>query len=268
MSLGPVIRVYRQRFAYRFGLPLACLGLMAFAIAMVAAIHYMPEQFDAEYRDKSMLIMFAAPIVCAVLLVTWRRQRGTAVRVHEHGIAVEQAGRVDEARWDDIVEVWRSVFAGPFPAGNDAKPGYQLHTVQGTRLALPKTLEKLAALGGEIERRVAQRLLPLAQAHLAAGGELPLGAYALSRAGIAFRSTSMLNAMMGNLSADQLTTREQVPWQDITDITHDAQWIRLRRPGAKLDVYVGYNAVPNVPVVAHLIDECRRFQNARVTLSQ
>ena len=268
MSLGAVVRVHRQRFAYRFGLPLACLGIMAVASALVAAIHYMPEQFDAEYRDKAMLIMFAAPIVCALLLATWRRQRGSVVRVHEHGIAVQHAGRVDEARWDDIVEVWRSVFTGPFPAGNDAKPGYQLHTAQGKRLALPKTLEKLKDLGGEIERIVAMRQLPIAQAALAAGGEVPLGAYSISRAGIAFRSTSMLNAMLGNVSADQLTACEQVPWQDITDVAHEAQWIRLRRPGAKFDIYVGYNGVPNVPIVAQLIEECRRFQGARVTLNQ
>lgn len=268
MSLGAVVRVHRQRFAYRFGLPLACIGIMAVASALVAAIHYMPEQFDAEYRDKSMLIMFAAPIVCAILLATWRRQRATLVRVHEHGIAVEHAGRVDEARWDDLVEVWRSVFAGPFPAGNDAKPGYQLHTAQGKRIALPKTLERLLHLGSEIERIVAQRQLPIAQAALAAGGEVPLGAYSISRAGIAFRSTSLLNAMLGNVSADQLTSREQVPWQDITDVAHEAQWIRLRRPGAKFDIYVAYNGVPNVPIVAQLIEDCRRFQGARVTLSQ
>ena len=267
MSLGALVRVHRQRFAYRFGLPLACIGIMTVASTLVAAIHYMPEQFDAEYRDKSMLIMFAAPIVCAVLLATWRRQRATIVRVHEHGIAIEHAGRVDEVRWDHIVEVWRSVFAGPFPAGTDAKPGYQLHTAQGKRLALPKTLEKLNALGAEIERIVAQRQLPLAQAALAAGGEVPLGAYSISRAAISFRTTSMLNAIMGNLSADQLTARERVAWQDITDVVHDAHWIRLRRSGAN-DVYVGYNAVPNVPIVVRLIEECRRFQGARVTLNQ
>lgn len=266
MSLGAVVRVHRQRFAYRFGIPLACIGIMAVAISLVAAIYYMPEQFDTEYRDKSMLIMFAAPIVCAVLLATWRRQRATVVRIHEQGLAIVHAGRVDEARWDDLVEVWRSVFIGPFPAGSDAKPGYQLHTAQGQRIALPKTLEKLATLGSQLERTVAERQLPIARATLASGGEIPLGAYSISRAGIAFRTTSTLNAMMGNVSADQLTAREQVPWQDITDVVHDAQWIRLRRRGA--DVYVGYNAVPNVPVVAQLIDECRRFQDAHVTMTR
>jgi hypothetical protein len=203
-----------------------------------------------------------------VLLATWRRQRGSLVRVHEHGIAVEHAGRIDEARWDDIVEVWRSVFAGPFPAGTDAKPGYQLHTAQGKRLVLPKTLEKLADLGDQIERTVAKRQLPIAQATLAAGGEVPLGAYTISRAAMAFRSTSMLSAMMGNVSADQLTAHERVPWQDIADVIYEAQWIRLRRPGARFDIYVGYNAVPNVPIVGLLIEECRRFQEARVTLNQ
>jgi len=268
MSLGALVRVHRQRFLYRFGLPVACVGIVAFAAALVLAIHYMPEQFDQETRDKSMLIVFGAPIVCVVLLVTWRKQRGAHVRVHEQGIAIVTGPHVDEVRWDEITEVWRSLFDGPFPAGNDAKPGYQLHTSGGKRLALPKNLEKLAELGGEIERIVAQRQLPLALAALAAGGEVPLGAYAISRAGIAFRSTSMLNAMLGNTSADQLKARESVPWQEITEVKNEAHWIRLRRPGAKLDVYVGYNAVPNLPVVAQLIEECRRFQNQRVTLNR
>lgn len=260
MDLGPLVRRHRQRFAYRFGLPLACVGIMAVASALIAAIHYMPEQFDAEYRGKANLLMVIAPIVCAVLLATWRRSRAIVVDFHQHGVAVVRGDQVEAVRWSELTEVWRSVFTGPFPAGDDAKPGLQLTTADGRRIVIPKTVERLGALGAALEHEVTQRLLPAARATIAAGGEVPLGPYAISRAGISFRSAPILRAMTGKVSADELNRREQVAWQDITKVTRDNHWIRLVRPGARFDIYVAFNAIPNVPIVMRLIEDAKHVQ--------
>lgn len=255
MDLGPLLRVHRQRFAYRFGLPLACVGIMALAGALVAAIHYLPEQFDAEYRDKAHLILWIAPIVCAVLLAAWVKSRKLVVELHAHGVAIVRGDVTEAVRWDEITDVYRAVFTGPFPAGDDCKPGLQLITARGQRIAIPKTIERRSALGDAIEHEVTQRLLPQARATIAAGGEIPFGAYALSRAGISFRSAPILRAMTGSVSADQLDRHEHVPWQAISKVRRETHWIRLVRPGARFDVYVAFNAIPNVPIAIRLIED-------------
>jgi len=257
--MGPVLGVHRQKFGYRYGIPLACVGLMAFAGLLVAAIHYMPEQFDAEYQNKAYLIMVAAPIVCAVLLAKWRKTRGTVVRLHEQGFELDHGGRTEAARFDQITEVWRSHFDGPFPAGGDAKPGYQITTEAGARIRIPKTIAGMDTLGAKLEDEVARRHLPAARAAIAAGQTIPLGAYSFTRDAISFRTTSTLQAIAGNLSADQLTKTETVPWSALTDVRLDTHWVRLKRPGGT-DVYVAFNAIPNVPIVMRLIEDAKHVR--------
>ncbi len=258
--MGPVVRVHRQRFAYRYGIPLACVGLMAFASLLVAAIHYMPEQFDTEYQNKAYLIMVAAPIVCAVLLATWRKTRTTVVRLHEQGFELDHGGRTEAARFDQILEVYRSHFEGPFPAGNDAKPGYQIVTEAGARIRIPKTIAHLTQLGATIEDEVARRHLPDARAALAAGQSVPFGAYTITPTGIAYRSTSILKAITGNVNANTLDDAEHVPWSAITDVRLETHWVRLKRPGATIDIYVGFNAIPNVPIALRLIEDAKHVR--------
>jgi hypothetical protein len=258
-QLGPCVRVHRQRFAYRFGVPIACVLLLALATLIVLAIHvFLPEQFDDEYRRKAWIIAVGAPIVCAVMMAAWVRTRGLVVRRHEHGFVIEKRLHVEVVRWDEIAAVWRSIFTGPFPAGTAPKSGYTVTTTAGRRVELPGTLARVRELGTAIEAEVTRRTLAAARAAVAGGALLEFGAYQVGRDEITFRTTSLGNMMLGRISHEQLTRVERVKWSDISEVRAERHWLRLKRPGARWDVYIGWNAVPNVPVLEQLVGDAMR----------
>ena len=253
-NLGLLVRVHRQSFVHRFGLPVACVAVLAGELGLFVWIYLLaPTAFAGEPSGKEQFLLIAAPVVCAGLLVAWFKSRGRTVALHEDGLATTDGMGTKSVRWDEVAAVWRSIFEGPFPSGSAApERGYLLIMHDGRRIALPGTLAGAVRLGSHVEQQVAARVMPEALARFAAGEALEFGAYILSRDEIAVRTASMTTLMLGNFSAADLDELEHTPWSAITRVELDANFIRLKRVRGQ-DIYIGWNGAPNVPVLLRLL---------------
>ena len=250
---------YPQRFAYRFGLPLLSLGLTTFCVMGYLAVHvFMPEQFDAEYDDKSTLLLVIGPIIAVVMMVTWVKTRGLLTHLHRDGLRVVRRDRVETARWDEIAEVWRSIFSGPFPAGSTPPDkGHLAITTDGRRIALPGSIARGSELASTLDSEVARRLLPTVSSRIAAGESVTFGGWELSKSGIAVRTTSTMNMMLGKVSHENLTDVAFIPWSEVTQVLVEANGLRLRRPSGRNDLYMPWTSIPNVGVLMAMLEQLR-----------
>jgi len=135
---------------------------------------------EALYLGLTFWFLLCVLVLCLYLLIVIYRYRNSYILVGSDGLLYKRGNRQDVIYWDEIVQVWQSLFGD----GALAFDRYVVQLTSGKKYLLGSSIQGVRRLGRLIAHEAAQRQLPKVAERYKKGEEISFGLFYVSQTGI------------------------------------------------------------------------------------
>ncbi len=146
-----------------------------------------------------------------------------------------------------------------FAKGRPVKQGTTVVRHDGAKLEIPSAIARSKELLERLRQETYRRMVPWASSQFQSGGLISFGPYTVSRQGLTVTAPKLSMAAArftgGAAGLAGPIETQSVSWSEFSEVRFESRWIRLVRPGLRMDWYVVYQGVPNVHVLTALLQQ-------------